>query len=495
MDDGSTDGGAEVVRAIGSPLVRLVRQSNAGVCAARNRGIAESTGEYIALLDADDAWEPGFLAEIAAMIREFPGCGLYCTAFSIISHDGTYPAPTPSERGVVANFFRESAHRYIAIPSASCIPRRVFDTVGLFPEGMKIAEDLYMWIRIARRYEVCFSPERLVRYSRVASNRSAASYTPEKTVHSFEELYDPLAPEEDREFVARAALGKALIISAKGGTKEAARAARFFAWTRTYRRTLRSGGIDRTYRLHLPEGLPDGAPLVIVLHGYGGQGDPERFDMNRVADRHGFAVCYPQGERDGRGKTCWNVGYPFQADMAVDDVRFLSELIRHLQKKHGLSRRNVFCTGMSNGGDMCYLLASRCPETYAALGPVAGFMSVEILRSDRNPHPIPLFEIHGTEDRTTRWEGDLGNEGGWGAYVSVPTAVGYWAAKNKCLAERIDTLPSRPGGLQVIAHRYTEGTDGNEVWLYETVGGKHSWKETGVDTGEELWKFFSRYVR
>ena len=184
VDDGSTDGGAEIVRAIGSPLVRLVRQSNAGVCAARNRGIAESTGEYIALLDADDAWEPGFLAEIAAMIREFPGCGLYCTAFSIISHDGTYPAPTPSERGVVANFFRESA-------------------------------------------------------SRVASNRSAASYTPEKTVHSFEELYDPLAPEEDREFVARAALGKALIISAKGGTKEAARAARFFAWTRTYRRTLR----------------------------------------------------------------------------------------------------------------------------------------------------------------------------------------------------------------------------------------------------------------
>ena len=51
-------------------------------------------------------------------------------------------------------------------------------------------------------------------------------------------VYDP-RPEEDREFVARAALGKALIISAKGGTKEAARAARFFAWTRTYRRTLR----------------------------------------------------------------------------------------------------------------------------------------------------------------------------------------------------------------------------------------------------------------
>lgn len=239
VDDGSTDGGAEIVRTIGSPLVRLVSQPNAGVCAARNHGIEESAGEYIALLDADDAWEPGFLAEITAMIDQFPGCGMYCTAFNIVSDDGLYPAQTPAQRGVVGNFFRDSAHQYIAIPSACCIPRRVFDNVGLFPDGMKIAEDLYMWIRIARRYPVCFSPERLVRYSRVASNRSATSYTPEQTVYSFEELYDPNAPEEDREFVARAALGKALVISAKGGTKEAARAARFFAYTKTYRRTLR----------------------------------------------------------------------------------------------------------------------------------------------------------------------------------------------------------------------------------------------------------------
>lgn len=239
VDDGSTDGGADAVRAIASPLVRLVSQPNAGVSAARNRGIEESAGEYIALLDADDAWEPGFLAEIAALIGEFPGCGLYCTAFSIVSDDGTFPAQTPSERGVVENFFRDSAHRYIAIPSASCIPRRVFDTVGLFPEGMKIGEDLHLWIRIARRYPACFSPARLVRYSRVASNRSAAGYTPEQTVHSFEELYHAQAPREEREFIARAALGKALIQSARGGTKEAARAARFFAYTRTYRRTLR----------------------------------------------------------------------------------------------------------------------------------------------------------------------------------------------------------------------------------------------------------------
>ncbi len=241
VDDGSTDGSAAIVREIAAeaPLVRLVEQSNAGECAARNRAIAESTGDYIALLDADDQWRPRFLEEIAAMIREFPDCGLYCTAFDIVSHEGEFPAPCPAERGVVENFFRDSAHRFIAIPSASCIPCRVFDDVGGFPEGMKMGGDLYMWIKIARRYRVCFSPERLCRYSRVASNRSAAVYTPEQTAYSFETLYDPAAPDEEREFIARAALGKALILSAKGGTEDAARAIRTFGYTRTYRRTLR----------------------------------------------------------------------------------------------------------------------------------------------------------------------------------------------------------------------------------------------------------------
>lgn len=239
VDDGSTDRGAEVVRAVGSPLVRLLVQPNSGVSAARNRGVAEMQGEYAAFLDADDRWEPGYLAEIAALIREFPGCGIYSTAFWAVGRKGRSAAPCPERRGIVDHFFRDSAHRYIAIPSASVVPRRVFDEAGGFPAGMKIGEDLYLWIRIARRWPVCFSPARLVEYSKTAANRSAAIYTPEQTAFSFEQLYDPTAPVEEREFIARAALGKALVISAKGGTEEAARAARTFAFTRTYRRTLR----------------------------------------------------------------------------------------------------------------------------------------------------------------------------------------------------------------------------------------------------------------
>ena len=238
VNDGSKDRSAEVVRGIDSPLIRLIDQPNAGECAARNRAIREATGDYVALIDADDQWEAGFLEEINRLINDFPDCGLYCTSFQVVSREGLYRAPCPEVRGVVENFFRDSAHRYIAIPSASAMPRKLFDEIGGFPEGMKIAGDLYMWIKLARKYRVCFSPKPLVRYLKEASNRSAAIYTPEKTAHSFEALYDPSAPLDEREFIARAALGKALILCAKGDTEAARRAIETFSFTKTYRRTL-----------------------------------------------------------------------------------------------------------------------------------------------------------------------------------------------------------------------------------------------------------------
>lgn len=148
--------------------------------------------------------------------------------------------------------------------------------------------------------------------------------------------------------------------------------------------------------------------------------------------------------------------------MTVDDVSFLCELAGLLQDKYGLSRKNTFCTGMSNGGEMCYLLAYSRPDVFAAVAPVSGLTLEWMYRDCDTPAPIPLFEIHGTEDRTSAWEGDLENRGGWGAYLPVEIAVGYWVAANRCVREQTDTLALRRH--PVVAHRFVGGTGGNEVW-------------------------------
>ena len=244
VDDGSTDSSAKVVESIGSPLVRLIRQANAGECAARNRAMAEATGDWFALVDADDGWKPQFLEEVAEMIERWPDCGIYSTAFDIVSPTGTVRAKTPTTRGPVENFWRESMTSYVTIPSATVLSRRVVEELGGFPEGMKMGGDQFMWIKVATRYGVCFSPKALCLYSMVASNRSSSIYTPEQTPYRLEDfLKEALWDEEQdywrREFIAKCAIGKALTLTAKGDEEFGRRVVRNFGYTSHYRRGLR----------------------------------------------------------------------------------------------------------------------------------------------------------------------------------------------------------------------------------------------------------------
>ena len=243
VDDGSTDRSAEIVESLGSPLIRLIRQSNAGECAARNRAMSEARGEWFALLDADDEWKPEFLEEVAAMIEEWPDCGIYSTAFDIVSPTGRVRGNCPTQRGVVDNFWRESMTRYVTIPSATVLSRKAVEQLGGFPEGMKMGGDQWMWIKLASHYGVCFSPRALCDYSMVASNRSGAIYTPEVTKYTLEEMLDKPYPSREEnfwrgEFVAKCAIGKALTLTAKGDTEFGRRVVHNFGYTRHYRRGL-----------------------------------------------------------------------------------------------------------------------------------------------------------------------------------------------------------------------------------------------------------------
>ncbi|MCR5133756.1 MAG: prolyl oligopeptidase family serine peptidase, partial [Bacteroidales bacterium] len=192
---------------------------------------------------------------------------------------------------------------------------------------------------------------------------------------------------------------------------------------RCTRHTMKFQGFEREYYLYTPQGLKEKAPLVMVLHGYGGSALKGRKEMMDVADRYGFAVCYPQGEKDPSGKTGWNVGYPKQEGMKTDDVKFICALAKKVCRENGLDSGNTFLTGMSNGGEMCYFTAMRKPKAFKAIASIAGLTMEWIAQEYSYSHPVPFMEVHGTADHTSEWYGDPDNSGGWGAYLPVPVAV------------------------------------------------------------------------
>ena len=95
----------------------------------------------------------------------------------------------------------------------------------------------------------------------------------------------------------------------------------------------------------------------------------------------------------GKWVVNFNVGYGFHEDVTVDDVSFVSALVTGLQQEYGFSTDNVFATGMSNGGEMSYVLACDASDLFAAIAPVAGTMMEDKYNSCQPAKALPVFEI------------------------------------------------------------------------------------------------------
>lgn len=165
IDDGSADDTAAVVTACGDPRVRYLRQlRNMGVSAARNRGLREALGDFIAFLDSDDEWMPEKLERQVALFRRLPEhVGLLYTGVQSVREDGTTTIEQPADRGDV---HREMLWHNVIHGGGSnvMIRRNVVATIGFFHEGLPAIEDYEYWLRITRAYAVDFVPEPLVRY-------------------------------------------------------------------------------------------------------------------------------------------------------------------------------------------------------------------------------------------------------------------------------------------------------------------------------------------
>ncbi len=159
VDDGSTDGGPEVVRTFTDARVRLIRQENAGVSAARNRGIAEAQGKYVAFLDADDEWEPQFLDAIAHLSVAYPTAGIWATGYRRVFPTGLTVEFTVAESRSrttlqIDDYFGRLPGGSIVHASAVAVPVSVFRELGGFRESYDSGEDQEMWARIALHYPV-----------------------------------------------------------------------------------------------------------------------------------------------------------------------------------------------------------------------------------------------------------------------------------------------------------------------------------------------------
>lgn len=197
VDDGSSDDGAEIVATYLDDRIRLIKQENQGVSAARNRGINEARSDFIAFLDADDEWEPDHLETLLRLNSNNPEAGAYATSYSIVESEGLVQKaqikgllPEPWE-GIMPDYFRSASLGEPPICSSSvAIRREIFEKVGFFKVGESFGEDQDLWGRIALDYPIAFSWRGQAFYRRDAGSRLCLSHRITKEMPLLQTLRD-----------------------------------------------------------------------------------------------------------------------------------------------------------------------------------------------------------------------------------------------------------------------------------------------------------------
>ena len=154
VDDGSTDGSAERARELADPRIRLVRQDNAGVSAARNRGVAAATTGLVAFLDADDEWLPDFLQTVLLLHSRFPAARVWGTAYAMQDARGQLTAvrSVNTEVACLIDFWAAATSAQPIHPSSMLVDKHALESAGGFHQTLIRLEDTEMLIRMALRY-------------------------------------------------------------------------------------------------------------------------------------------------------------------------------------------------------------------------------------------------------------------------------------------------------------------------------------------------------
>jgi glycosyltransferase involved in cell wall biosynthesis len=160
VDDGSTDGTAEMIQS-DYPKVSVLVQENAGVSSARNAGISVSKGDWIALLDSDDEWFQKKLERQMKCIDENPDAVLVHTD-EIWIRNGVRVNPMKKHEKSGGWIFDTCLPLCVISPSAAMIKRSLFSEIGLFDASLEVCEDYDLWLRICSKYPVNYLEEKLI---------------------------------------------------------------------------------------------------------------------------------------------------------------------------------------------------------------------------------------------------------------------------------------------------------------------------------------------
>jgi glycosyltransferase involved in cell wall biosynthesis len=175
VDDGSIDGTSSRVKAYGY-RIRYVYQEHAGVSAARNKGIEEARGEFVAFLDSDDLWMPEKIFKQMELFKADPELSVIYTDYSRFDDFGTYALTTFQFKTPAKGRIRKELLKNNFIGTSTVILKRsVFNNLGKFDTRLSTTEDFDLWLRLSDYYLFDYIPEALVRY-RISSVEHPANY-------------------------------------------------------------------------------------------------------------------------------------------------------------------------------------------------------------------------------------------------------------------------------------------------------------------------------
>ena len=270
-----------------------------------------------------------------------------------------------------------------------------------------------------------------------------------------------------------------------------------------YRFSFVHDGITREYLVHVPKSYrARPTPMLVALHGGGGdadfQADDAKYGLIGNSEAAGFIAVFPNGySRMPSGVLAtWNAGTCCGAAQRnnVDDVGFIREVIRRMERQANIDRRRVFATGMSNGAMMSWRLACEAPEI-RAIAPVEG---TDNTAACRPAHPVAAIQFHAADDPNVPFDGGVGTGPSHTDFLSVPATQAKWVQLDRAqaVATRVLTVP----GAHCDLHPAKPG--GAPVELCVTDTGGHSWPGGGTQQGRKapsmaisandlMWSFFS----